>query len=203
MNRFLTLLLIFGIAAPAIAAPAAAAESAAPLTVGTAAPDATARDAVGNATDLGAIVRGKPSVLIFYRGGWCPYCNRHLEALQEVEQPLLDLGYQIIAVSPDKPATLQPAAEKNNLSYRLLSDRGMAAASAYGVAFCVPEDIVEKYGKWNIDLAPVPGDEGKRWLPVPAVFLINDGSVRFVHSDADYKVRIATEDLLTAAKSAR
>src|SRR5690606_7693919 len=108
--------------------------------------------------------------------------------------------YQIIALSPDRPEAMPATTEKNHLNYRLFSDRGMAASDAYGVAFVMPEDIVEKYRKWNFDLAPLPGDDSKHWLPVPAVFIIANGEVRFVHSEVDYKVRLSTEDVLAAAK---
>lgn len=201
MKTLIALFLSIGISAPAFAAAAPTAESAVPLAVGKAVPSATVQAADGSAVELAEVVGQKPTVLIFYRGGWCPYCNRHLGELQTIEADLLALGYQIVAVSPDRPEALPATTEKNHLNYRLFSDRGMAAADAYGVAFVVPEEIVEKYGKWNIDLAPLPGDESKRWLPVPAVFIIANGEVRFVHSEVDYKVRLATEDVLAAAKA--
>ena len=100
-----------------------------------------------------------------------------------------------------RPEAMPATTEKNHLNYRLFSDRAMAASAAYGVAFVVPDEIVEKYGKWNIDLAPLPSDDSKRWLPVPAVFIIANGEVRFVHSEVDYKVRLSTDDVLTAAKA--
>lgn len=201
MKKLIVLLFSMGISAAAWGAAAATAESAAPLAVGTAVPAATVHATDGSAVELADVVGDKPTVLIFYRGGWCPYCNRHLEALQTIEADLLALGYQIIALSPDRPEALPATTEKNHLNYRLFSDRTMAAADAYGVAFVVPDEIVEKYGQWNIDLAPLPGDETKRWLPVPAVFIIAHGEVRFVHSEVDYKVRLSTEDMLAAAKA--
>ena len=184
--------------------PADSQETVAPLAVGSTAPAAIVKTAEGTAVDLGELVRTKPTILIFYRGGWCPYCNTHLAELQTIEPKLMELGYQIVAVSADRPESMPPTLAKNHLNYQLLSDREMQASAAYGIAFRVPKDIVEKYGKWNIDLAPVPGDDSLRWLPVPAVFVIDGvGTVRFVHSNSDYKVRIATEDLLEAAQAAK
>lgn len=157
----------------------------------------------GKSVDLGDIVRKQPTVLIFYRGGWCPFCNMHLAELQEIQPEILALGYQIIAVSPDRPESMPATTGKHHLSYRLLSDRAMEASAAYGIAFRVPDEVRAKYEKWKFDLAPVPGDKSLRWLPVPAVFLIGaDGTVRFVHSDPNYKQRIDLVELLTAAKAA-
>lgn len=199
---FFGLLASMGMTVALSGAPAATAESATPLAVGSTAPHAMVRTAEGAAVDLATLVDEKPTVLIFYRGGWCPYCNRHLSELQEVETDLLALGCQIIAVSPDRPEAMPATTEKNHLNYRLYSDRAMEAAAAYGVAFVMPEETVEKYRKWKFDLAPLPGDETKCWLPVPSVFVIAGGRVRFVHSDPDYKVRLATDDLLAAVKTA-
>lgn len=202
MKTLVALGLSIGISVTAFGTAAATAESAVPLAVGTAVPAATVRAADGSAVDLAVAVKEKPTVLIFYRGGWCPYCNRHLGELQAIEADLLELGYQIIAVSPDQPGALPATTAKNHLNYRLLSDRAMVAAEAYGTAFVVPDHIVEKYAKWNIDLAPLPGDGTKRWLPVPAVFVIANGAVRFAHSEVDYKVRLSPADVLAAAKAA-
>ena len=146
-------------------------------------------------------MREQPTLLIFYRGGWYPYCNRHLAALLEIEEDLLELGFQIIAVSPDQPAALQPTIAKNELNYQLLSDREMKAADSYGVAFVVPEDIRTKYEEYGIDLASVPGNPDAKWLPVPAIFLIDaEGVVRFVHTNPDYKLRLDPADILEAAE---
>lgn len=203
LTRCLPIWLMTSIFAFASPAPADTQESITPLAVGSGAPAAMVRTSNGMSVDLGAVVRRQPTVLIFYRGGWCPYCNTHLGELQAIEPALLALGFQILAVSADRPESMQPTTDKNHLSYRLLSDRGMNASAAYGVAFKVPHDVREQYEQWNIDLAPVPGDESQRWLPVPAVFLIGtDGTVRFAHSNPDYKQRIDTQELLAAARAA-
>jgi peroxiredoxin len=182
------------------AAPADSAKTIAPIQVGQTAPDVTLKTSAGESFDMGAAVRSQPTVVIFYRGGWCPYCNLHLSELQGIEKELKEWGYQILAVSPDGPSALQPTMDKHELNYTLLSDREMAASSAYGVAFRLTEKMTKKYKKFGLDLASVPGDPESRWLPVPAVFVIGaDGIVRFVHSDPNYKVRIDTVELLETA----
>lgn len=152
---------------------------------------------------LAAVLAGKPTVLIFYRGNWCPYCNRHLAELADLEPQLLELGYQIVALSPDSAAGLQAMTTKHHLTYRLLSDHGMQAASAFGVAFRVDARTIETYQGYGVALTPVPGEPEARWLPVPAVFIIGrDGVVRFTHADPDYKVRLSGAAVLAAAKAA-
>lgn len=196
-----TLFTLLALGLRASVAPSAA--EAVPLAAGARVPAVTVQTVEGAALDLAAAVAQKPTLLIFYRGSWCPYCNRHLAALGEIEPELLRLGYQILAVSPDEAPGLRTAAEKNHLNYRLLSDRAMHAAAAFGLAFRVDTATAEKYRGYKIDLAPVPGEPAARWLPVPAVYVIGrDGVVRFVHTDPDYKARLAPEEVLAAARAA-
>lgn len=182
---------------------ASSAAEAMPLPIGSPVPAVTLQAIDGSAFDLAAAVAQKPTVLVFYRGGWCPYCNKHLAALAEIEPQLLELGYQILAVSPDDAQGLQTAADKNHLNYRLLSDSAMQASAAFGVAFRVDEKTVAAYRGYGIELKAVPGAADARWLPVPAVFVLGrDGVIKFVHSDPDYKVRLSAAAVLAAARAA-
>ena len=147
------------------------------------------------------MAKAQPLVLIFYRGGWCPYCNVHLGQLQEIDPQLRAMGYRIVAVSPDRPEELAKSAEKEGLNYILLSDSKMAAAKAFGLAFTVDGPTLAKYTEYGIDLETASGEK-HHMLPVPAVFLIGtDGVIDFVYANPDYKTRIDPEVLLTQAKA--
>lgn len=178
-------------------------ESATPIGVGTKAPDVRVVDAESRSLSLAEVLGGKPTILIFYRGGWCPYCNKHLAQLAETERQLVDLGYQVVGISPDPVSALHETAGKSDLAYRLYSDRAMEASSAFGLAFRVDRETVGRYKEFKIDLAPVPGEPEARWLPIPAAIVVDaSGTIRFVHAEADYKTRIAAGDLLAAARAA-
>jgi peroxiredoxin len=173
-----------------------------PLLIGASVPDVTLRTAKGESFDLKAAVAKKPTILIFYRGGWCPYCNLHLGQLQTAEADLLNLGYQILAISPDRPARLRESENTEKLTYTLLSDASMTAAKAFGIAFRVDDATLEKYKGYGIDLEAASG-ETHHLLPVPAMFIAGtDGVISFAYVNPDYKVRLAPEVLLAAAKSA-
>lgn len=173
-----------------------------PLLIGAAVPDAVLRSVDGKTMTLKAALGGKPTVLVFYRGGWCPYCNTHLNELKDVQKDLAALGYQTLAVTPDRPEELRKTVAKHALPYTLLSDSKMEAARAFGVAFRVDEDTVKKYEGYGIDLEKSSG-EGHHWLPVPGLFLVGkDGAVDFVYANPDYKVRLKGAVLLSAAKAA-
>ena len=104
-----------------------------------------------------------------------------------------------MAISADRPEKLQETVQKHMLTYTLLSDARMLAARAYGIAFQLDAAMVERYRGYSIDLEAASG-ETHHLLPVPSVFLVDAGGViRYAYSNADYKVRIPTDDLLAAA----
>jgi len=196
----LALLLAAGCTLPIAKVPQSA-EEIRPLQVGSTIPNVVLRAPTGEPFDLRQAVMEKPTVLIFYRGGWCPYCNRHLSELQQVEEDLLALGYRILAISPDRPEKLMETAEKDSLTYQLLSDSSMAAARAFGIAFQVDDATVKKYKEeYKIDLEADSG-ETHHQLPVPAVFMVDpDGKIIFSYVNPDYKTRLNPEALLVTAQ---
>lgn len=172
-----------------------------PVLTGTAIPDVSVTSVEGERQRLLQLVKDKPTVLIFYRGGWCPYCNKHMAQLQEIHSDLVDLGYQVLAISPDKPEFLEETMQGKELGYTLLSDSDMEATKAFGLAFKVEDETVERYKNNGMDLAERSGHD-HQLLPVPAVFLVNpDGMITFQYVNPDYKTRVNSEVLLVAAKA--
>lgn len=182
---------------------APSAEATKPLGVGTKVPSVNVVNAQGETVDLASAIRGKPTVLIFYRGGWCPFCNKHLASLAELEPDIIAKGYQVVAVCPDTHEAVKEAVAKTQPAHTLYSDRNMEASAAYGLAFRVDPATQEKYKQYGFDLAPVPGEPDARWLPVPAAYVIAaDGTVRFVYANPDYRVRVTSESLMAAVDAA-
>ncbi len=179
---------------------ASRAEDVQPLEQGAQAPAAVLRWPDGEEADLAEIYASGPTLVIFYRGGWCPYCTTHLAELAELEADLVDAGVRILAVSPDRPEALRASQEEFDLSYELLSDSAMALAKAFGVAFQVDSETVEQYKEFGIDLAAAAG-ESHHLLPVPAVYLVGpDGTIEFAFWDTDYTERLSGEALLAAVR---
>lgn len=167
----------------------------APLLIGEKIPTITLKTIDDKAVDLQSLFSKKKTVLVFYRGGWCPYCNLHLAALAEAEKELLDLGYQIVAISPDSPKNLKETEEKDKVNYLLLSDGNGELAKAMGIAFQAPE-------KYKTILAKGSDGLNSDFLPIPSVFILNlEGVIDFEHITPDYKHRISNDLLIAAAKS--
>ncbi len=179
---------------------ASSAEETKPLKVGDRVPAARVADLEGRELHLSRLVAAKRTVIIFYRGGWCPYCNTHLGALGTIEPRLVELGYQVLAISPDRPDKVQETREKFGFHYQLLSDSKMEAARGFGIAFKVDDATLQKYQGYGIDLDAASG-ETHHLLPVPSVFIAGtDGIIRFAYSNPDYKVRLEPEKVLAAAQ---
>ena len=172
-----------------------------PLAQGDSIPEVALRTEDDKEVSLRKLVAVKPSVLIFYRGGWCPFCNRHLQALAGIEKELNEAGVQLLAISPDQPAKLRTTPKRDQLGYRLLSDSAALAAQAFGIAFKVDDATVEKYKGFKIDLDAASG-HSHHLLPHPAVFVVDtQGVIRFAHVNSDYKVRLAPAKILEAARA--
>ena len=165
-----------------------------PLLIGEKAPDISLLNAKGEQVNLQSQFSVKPTVLIFYRGGWCPYCNVHLAELQGIEKDIVAMGYQIIAISPDSPENLNASLEKNKLSYLLLSDASMELSQVFGLAFAVPEAS-------KVRLRNSSGGKNSGMLPVPSVFVLNQqGEILFEYINPDYKKRLKGSLLLAVLK---
>ncbi len=171
-----------------------------PLVTADVAPAVTVRNINGQPFNLGNAFTRRPTVLIFYRGGWCPFCNRQMSQLESIQPKLIKMGYQLLAVSMDNPAHLKLSIAQHKLSYTLLSDSDAKAVKAYGPAFYVANTMVQEYKTFHINLDDAAGNSN-HILPVPAVYLIGiDHVIRFTYYNPDYKVRLAPDKLLSAAR---
>jgi peroxiredoxin len=124
----------------------------------------------------------------------------HLGALQKIEKDLLDLGYDLLFLSADRPEILYSSLKQADIHYTLLSDARMDASHAFGIAFRVDDATLARYKTLGLDLEVASGEKHHE-LPVPSVFIIDrKGIIQFAHTNPDYKVRLAPEPLLEAAK---
>ncbi|PKO18009.1 hypothetical protein CVU37_06685 [candidate division BRC1 bacterium HGW-BRC1-1] len=174
-----------------------------PLKEGDKVPSVEVFTAEGNAVNLSDLISSAPTVLIFYRGGWCPYCNVQLGKLATIEGQLAAAGYQVIAISPDAPEHLRETATKNKTNYLLLSDSSAKAIKAFGLAFRVDDGTVERYRAFKnpVDLEQRAGGQSHHILPVPAAYVIDtSGKIRYAYWDPDYKTRVNEQELLEAAR---
>jgi peroxiredoxin len=171
------------------------------LKAGDRAPDFRLPDARGGYVRLNGLLAGGPVVLSFYRGGWCPYCNLELRALQQALPEITRLGATLVAVSPQTPDESLSTAEKNALAFPVLSDAGSATARSFGIAYDLAEELRPIYTRFGHALPDKNGDES--WvLPIPATWVIDtDGTIALAWVDVDYRNRLEPADILAALQS--
>lgn len=176
------------------------AEDVTPLLNGAAVPKATVKLADGSPVSLQALLMQKPSVIVFYRGGWCPYCSRQLAELKDIEQDLVKEGYQILAISPESVEKLNEQKLETEFAAQLISDDKLEAIKGFGVGFYVPNDTRALYkDRMNVELTSDTNDRAV--LPAPAVFITNtEGQVVFSYVNPNFRVRPSAELVLSAAK---
>ncbi len=179
---------------------AATAEEVHPLLPGMMAASFNAQTADGSVFEFNASRRQKNSILIFYRGGWCPYCNRQLMDLREIDDELVSLGYDLFFISADRPGKLSEGSLSDDPPYTLLSDNEMDVAKAFGIAYKVDEETVARYKRGGLDIEDAAG-YSHHLLPAPSVFLIDqDGLIQFQYTNPNYRVRVSRDILLSAAR---
>jgi peroxiredoxin len=137
-------------------------------------------------------------VVSFYRGGWCPYCNLELRALQAVLPQVRALGAHLVAISPQTPDESLSTAEKNALAFQVLSDTGSRTARGFGIAFDLAEELRPIYARFGHALPDRNGDD--TWvLPIPATYVVGqNGRIALGYVDVDYRNRLAPSEVVEA-----
>lgn len=170
------------------------------LSVGDRAPEFTLPDTQGNPVSSRQLLAQGPLVVSFYRGGWCPYCNMDLQALQAVLPELRD-GANLVAISPQLPVNGQQMQQAHGLTFPLLTDSGNSLAAQFGLRFALANDLVELYtNSLGIDLTKL-NDESGWTLPMPARFVIAPGGdIIYAEVNPDYTQRADPLALLSLLK---
>ena len=166
------------------------------LFINSKAPDFKGKDQFGKEIRLKDAIKQGKVVLVFYRGHWCPFCNRQLKKLEDSLQFIKDKGATIIAVSPEKPESVSKTIDKTKAEYSVLYDEGLKIMKAYEVDYEVQENTITRYRNTGIDLEKTNGKDWK-FLPVPAVYIIDkEGKITYRFFDADYKKRPSVQEIL-------
>ena len=168
-----------------------------PIKAGTSIPTVKLTNFENKPVELTQLAAKKPSVFVFYRGGWCPFCNAQLSRLGKIEGDIKKLGYEIYAISPDTPASLRKTISQNELNYTLISDIKGEAAAKFGLAFKAPDGMRDKLIARGHDIAK----DRSYTLPIPAVYVVSQkGKVLYKFSNPDYSVRLDESELLAQLK---
>ena len=169
--------------------------------VGDQAPDFTLTNAIGQEVTLSEALKDGPVVLTWYRGGWCPYCNLALAAMQGKLDEIRAEGANLIALTPELPDKSLTTTEKNKLDFKVLTDLNHEVAKKYGIVFQLTPEV-EKLYKGFFDLTKFNGEKaGNKDLPLSATYIIGrDGVIKWAFLKADYRQRAEPSDIVDFLK---
>ncbi|GAB2987922.1 hypothetical protein GCM10027049_30160 [Mucilaginibacter puniceus] len=169
------------------------------LKKGDAAPLFTAVDNSGKKIDLKNILKEHKSVvLFFYRGQWCPYCNKYIQQLQDSLQTLTAKGAYVIGVTPETGENINKTINKTHASFSMIQDKGYSIMKSYDVNYVMDPTLFARYKSSGVDLEANNGNTD-HVLPVPATYIIDkSGKLVFVHFDKDFKHRPTIKSLSEA-----
>lgn len=170
------------------------------LFINSKAPDFKATDQHGKEIRLKDLLKKGNVVLVFYRGQWCPYCNRYLQKLEDSLQLIIDKGATLVAVTPEKPESITETVTKTKAEYSILYDDQLKIMKAYDVEYEVPENTLTRYRNAGIKIEENNGKNGN-FLPIPATYVIDkDATIRYRFFNADYKKRPSVKEILDNLK---
>lgn len=165
--------------------------------VGDLAPDIMLPDAHGRPFDVAALLAKGPVIVTFYRGGWCPYCNLELRAYQAVLPRIAAAGASLVAISPEKPEDSVSTAEKNALTFPVLSDIGQKVGKAFGLVYGFTDELRAVYDGFKLDIPSKNGTADDWSLPLSATYVVGpDGRILFADTTVDYRRRTDPLDVL-------
>ena len=161
------------------------------------APDIALPDVHGNVVSLAPMLEKGPVVVVFYRGGWCPFCNMQLKAYETVLPRITAAGASVVAISPEKPDDTVSTAEKNALTFPVLSDIDQKVGKAFGLVYAFTDELRSVYDGFKLDIPGKNGTPGEWSLPLSATYVIgSDGRVLFADTGVDYRHRTDPMDVL-------
>jgi peroxiredoxin len=166
-------------------------------------PDFALQDAAARRWTSAELLDRGPLVLALFRGGWCPYCDLTMVALEEARPAIEALGAQAVGIMPEGPDQLAATARQRGIGYLLLSDPANGYARTCGLAYELSPNHIRIHRERGRNFPTLHGDT--RWrLPVPAVFVVQpDARVAFAFADVDPARWPDPEELVASLDSLR
>ncbi len=168
------------------------------LVIGRKAPTIEAVDNSGNAINSDELVKKGKVVVIFYRGAWCPYCQRHMAAMQDSLEMVLNKGASVIVVTPETNESIGKMVEKSGATFSIVNDENYTIMNNYKVAYHLTKQTVPKYFGPVVNRTRKANGNDDDILPVPATYILDeDHKVIYAHFDKDYSQRSTVAEILS------
>jgi peroxiredoxin len=102
------------------------------IAVGRQLPRFDAEDGRGDGIDSSAFL-GRPTLIMFYRGNWCPLCMAQVKEIAAQYRELARRGVDVVLVSPQPHTHTTALAARHGVPFRFLVDHGGRAAKKLGL----------------------------------------------------------------------
>lgn len=163
-------------------------------------PEFELTNATGETVKLSGLLEKGPLVISFYRGGWCPYCNLELKALQDSLWAIREQGGDLVAISPEMPDHSLSTKEKNELEFEVLTDQSNEIAKQLGIVHQIDDELNGIYQEVGINVEN-HNQDGNNELPLPAIYVIDQKRIiRWAFVRADYRNRAEPAEVIEALK---
>ncbi|MDZ7899708.1 MAG: peroxiredoxin-like family protein [Arcicella sp.] len=164
------------------------------MKVGDKAPNFMGKDHAGNMVSLKKLTEKGKVVVMFYRGAWCPFCNKYMSQLEQSLPDFKAKNTTVIAITPETDESISKAIDKTKATFSVIYDKDRSIMKNWKVAYSMSDDMKTKYKGYGLDLEKQQGD----WmLPVPATYIVGkDGKIEYVHFDENYQKRAEITDIL-------
>jgi peroxiredoxin len=173
------------------------------LALGDMLPDFALADTAGVVRTSHEFLDRGPLVLAFFRGGWCPYCDLTMVALEEARPAIGAMGAHAVGIMPEPPPQIAALALKRGIAYPLLSDPANLYARTCGLAYELSPNHIRIHLERGRDFRTLHQDTTWR-LPIPAVFVVApDARIVFAFSDVDPARWPDPEELVSSLDSLR
>lgn len=167
------------------------------LNVGAKMPAFSLKDANGKTVGSDVLLKQSNLVVVFYRGGWCPFCNLYLKKLQQNISAIKENGGNLVAISVENPDNSLTIAKKNALDFTVLSDPNLVVARKFGIVYQLSDETDETYKtKYKLDIAK-RSEMTKPELPLSATYVINqEGEIIYAWLDPDFTKRAEPQTVI-------
>lgn len=168
------------------------------LNIGAKMPTFTLNDSLGKSVSSKDLLEQGNLVIVFYRGAWCPFCNKYLNTLQKSLPQIKAAGGHLVAISVENADRSQAVAKKNELTYTVLSDPDLTVARMFKIVYQMPDELNTKYKSGGLDVAKY-NSMPKAELPISATYIVNKkGEITYAHIEPDYKKRPSPDEIVAA-----
>ena len=188
MKKLLTIILTFSVLS------VFAQDKPVALKVGDKAPNFMAKDHAGNMVSLKKMTKKGKVIVMFYRGAWCPFCNKYMSQIEQALPEFSAKNATVIAITPETDESINKAIDKTKATFSVIYDKDRSIMKNWKVAYSMSEEMKTKYKGYGLDLEKQQGD----WmLPVPATYIVGkDGKIEFVHFEENFQKRAEVAEIL-------